>query len=97
MKELFNTLFGLENLTKAVKKDWLLKFASLCLAAVLWYYVGGEDRVDKNVIIPIEIINLPRDLVISSQFKKTIEVTVSGPRSLILDLSSGGVTRQVDL
>ncbi len=97
MKKFFNTLLGRQSLTKAVSKDLMLKFISICLAVVLWYYVGGEDRVDKNVMIPIEIINLPRDLVISSQFKKEIEVTVSGPRSLILDLADRAVTRQVDL
>lgn len=85
------------NLTNLFSKDWLLKFISLGLAIVLWYYVGGEDRVDKNVMIPIEIINLPRDLVISNQFKKEIEVTVSGPRSLILEMTSRAITRQVDL
>ena len=63
---------------------------SLVLAIILWYFVGGEDRVDKNVMVPIEIINLPRDLVISNQFKKEIEVTVSGPRSLILEMSQPG-------
>jgi YbbR domain-containing protein len=85
------------NLSNLLSKDWLLKFISLVLAVVLWYYVGGEDRVDKNVMIPIEIINLPRDLVISNQFKKEIEVTVSGPRSLILEMTSRAITRQVDL
>ncbi len=97
MKRFFNILLGRQNLTKAISKDWLLKIVSICLAVVLWYYVGGEDRVDKNVMIPIEIINLPRDLVISSQFKKELEVTVSGPRTLILDLANRAVTRQVDL
>lgn len=85
------------NLADLVSKDWLLKFISLVLAVGLWYYVGGEDRIDKNVMIPIEIINLPRDLVISNQFKKEIEVTVSGPRSMILEMTSRAITRQVDL
>jgi hypothetical protein len=85
------------NLADIFSKDWLLKFISLSLAVVLWYFVGGEDRVDKNVMIPIEIINLPRDLVISNQFKKEIEVSVSGPRSLILEMTSRAITRQVDL
>ncbi len=85
------------NLTDLVSKDWLLKFISLVLAVVLWYFVGGEDRVNKNVMIPIEIINLPRDLVISNQFKKEIEVTVSGPRSMIQEMSGRAITRQVDL
>ncbi len=85
------------NLANLVSKDWVLKFVSVLLAVVLWYFVGGEDRVEKNVMIPIEIINLPRDLVISNQFKKTIEVTVSGPRAIIQEMSSQAVTRQVDL
>lgn len=85
------------NLANLVSKDWVLKFISLVLAIVLWYFVGGEDRVIKNVMIPIEIINLPRDLVISNQFKKEIEVTVSGPRSMIQEMSSRAITRQVDL
>ena len=81
----------------AVSTEWMLKLVSIFLAALLWYYVGGEDTVNKSVMIPIEIINLPRDLVISNQFKKEIEVTVSGPRSLILDMADRAVTRQIDL
>lgn len=84
-------------LANLVSKEWVLKGISLMLAIVLWYFVGGEDRVNKNVMIPIEIINLPRDLVISNQFKKEIEVTVSGPRSMIQEMSSRAITRQVDL
>lgn len=84
-------------LASLVSKQWVLKGISLVLAIVLWYFVGGEDRVNKNVMIPIEIINLPRDLVISNQFKKEIEVTVSGPRSIIQEMSREAITRQVDL
>lgn len=97
MKEILVTLYRKMELANLFSKDWLLKFVSLVLAVILWYFVGGEDRVDKNVMIPIEIINLPRDLVISNQFKKEIEVTVSGPRSLILEMSNRALTRQVDL
>jgi hypothetical protein len=100
MKKILDTFLGkLDkiNLADLVSKDWLLKFISFVLAIGLWFFVGGEDRVDKNVMIPIEIINLPRDLVISNQFKKEIEVTVSGPRSMILEMTSRAITRQVDL
>ena len=78
-------------------KDWTLRFISLALAVVLWYFVGGDDTVDKNVLVPVEVINLPRDLVISNQFKREIEVTISGPRSLVLKIEKGDITRQVDL
>lgn len=91
------TLFSARKWQRIWSKDWVLKFISLVLATLLWYFVGGEDIVDKNVMVPIEIINLPRDLVISNQFKKEIEVTVSGPRSVIQDMSNKAVTRQVNL
>jgi len=97
MKEIFATLFEKKKIARLMSKDWLLKFVSLVLAIILWYFVGGEDKIDKNVMVPIEIINLPRDLAISNQFKKEIEVTVSGPRSLILEMANRAVTRQVDL
>lgn len=78
-------------------QDWTLRFISLVLAVILWYFVGGDDTVDKNVMAPIEVINLPRDLVISNQFKREIEVTISGSRSQVLKIEKGDVTRQVDL
>jgi len=78
-------------------KDWTLPFISLALAVALWYFVGGDDTVDKNVTVPIEVINLPRDLVISNQFKQDILVTISGPRKQVLAIEKGDVARQVDL
>ncbi len=93
----FRDLFSARKMERIWTKDWVLKFVSLLLATVLWYFVGGEDTVDKNVTVPIEIINLPRDLVISNQFKKDIEVTVSGPRSVITEMTNRAVTRQINL
>lgn len=78
-------------------KDWTLPFISLALAVALWYFVGGDDTVDKNVMVPIEVINLPRDLVISNQFKQEIMVTISGPRKQVLGIEKGDIARQVDL
>ena len=91
------SIFNYRHWLQLSPKDWVLRFVSLGLAIVLWYFVGGEDIVNKNVMVPVEIINLPRDLVISNQFKKEIEVSVSGPRSLILDIGKRNLSRQVDL
>jgi YbbR domain-containing protein len=78
-------------------KNWLLKLISLCFALFLWYFVVGEDKVDMTVYIPIEIVNLPRDLIISNQVKRQLEVTVSGPRGLIRGITGQHITRPVDL
>ena len=78
-------------------KNWVLKLVSLFFALFLWYFVVGEDKVDMNVSIPVEIVNLPRDLVISNQYKKQIDVTVSGQRSLIRGMSDQHISRSIDL
>jgi YbbR domain-containing protein len=77
--------------------NWMLKLLSLFFALFLWYFVVGEDKVDMNVTIPVEIVNLPRDLVISNQFKKQLEVTVSGQRSLIRGMGEQHINRTIDL
>lgn len=87
-----------ENLTSVRRpKNWVLKLLSLLFALFLWYFVVGEDKVDMNVTIPVEIVNLPRDLVISNQFKKQLEVTISGQRSLIRGLTEQHINRSIDL
>ncbi len=77
--------------------DWALKALSLCLGVFLWYFVVGEDQVDINVFVPIEILNLPQDLVIANQYKKELEVSIRGPRSLIQELRNKNITRPVNL
>ena len=78
-------------------KDWVLRLLSLFFAVFLWYFVVGEDKVDTSVYIPVEIVNLPRELVISNQYKKQLEVTVSGPRGLIDSLRRQRINRTVNL
>ena len=78
-------------------KNWVLKLVSLFFALFLWYFVVGEDKVDMNVTLPVEIVNLPRDLIISNQFKKQIEVTISGQRSLIRGMTEQHISRSIDL
>ncbi|MBM9520683.1 hypothetical protein JWG39_12750 [Desulforhopalus vacuolatus] len=91
-----NSMYG-KRFLKFISHDWLLRLASLFLAVILWYFLGGEDRIDKNIMAPVEIINLPQNLVISNQYKRELEVTLSGPRSALAELSQSGVTRVIDL
>ena len=82
---------------RITRKNLLLKIVSLCLGALLWYFVVGEDRLDMNIQIPVEILNLPEDLVISNQYKKEVDVSVRGPRSAIQELRNRHISRSIDL
>ncbi len=77
--------------------NWGLKLISFIFALLLWYFVVGEDKVDTTIFIPVEIVNLPRDLVISNQFKKQLEATVSGPRGLISSINRQRITKTINL
>lgn len=78
-------------------KNWVLKLFSFFFAIFLWYFVVGEDKVDMTLSIPVEIVNLPQNLIISNQFKNQIEITVNGPRGLIRKIADRHVSRSVDL
>jgi YbbR domain-containing protein len=80
-----------------LRNNWLLKLLSLIIGASLWYFVVGEDRVDLMVNIPLEIRNLPTDLVIANQYKKEIEVALSGPRRLIQEMRQQNISLPIDL
>jgi len=82
---------------KISRKDLLLKIVSLSLGALLWYFVVGEDRVDMTIQVPIEVLNLPENLVISNQYKKEVSVSVRGPRSAIQELRNKNISRPIDL
>jgi len=77
--------------------NWGLKLISLIFAILLWYFVVGEDKVDTTIYLPVEIVNLPKELVIANQFKKQLEVTVNGPRGLINGINRQHISRTINL
>ena len=77
--------------------NWGLKLLSLIFAMLLWYFAVGEDKIDTTIYIPVEIVNLPRELVIANPFKKQLEATVSGPRGLISGINRQRITRTINL
>ncbi len=81
-----------------ISPEWLLRGVSLFLAVILWSFVGGESRIDKDIMVPVEIINLPQDLVISNQYKKELRVSVNGSRSNVRELENmENLIRLIDL
>ena len=85
-------------LFKNKPENWILKLVSLCLAIMLWYFVVGEDQVDINIQVPIEILNLPE--TVSSFPISTKEILMfrfAVPRSMIQELRNKNITRPVDL
>lgn len=66
-----------------------LKLFSLAFAIGLWLLVNaGERETEQTLILPLELRNLPPQLVIVGHRAEEIDIRVSGPRTLLGRLSS---------
>lgn len=78
----------------AIKKNWKVKLLSLAIAIFLWSYIISTTNPTVNV----RITNIPiiyenteyltnNDLMVSPKTKKTVDITVSGQRSRIVNIT----------
>lgn len=78
-------------------RNWSLKLMSLLVAVLLWTFVVGQEKAEVGVSIPIEIVNLPPDLVIANDIPTSVELRVYGLRSIIKGVISRNTTKVIDL
>ena len=78
-------------------KRWQLKLLSLIIGIGLWHFVVGEDQVEVTVTIPLELQNMPANLVIANQYRRDIDVAVRGSRRVIQEIRQQNISRPVDL
>ncbi len=78
-------------------KDWHLKLISLSFSILLWSFVVGQEKAEIGLSIPIEIVNLPSNMVIANDIPSNIEIRVFGPRSIIKNIASRNLTKVINL
>jgi YbbR domain-containing protein len=74
-----------------------LKAISLAAAILLWMAVAREPIAEVAVNVPIEFVNMPENLEISSQTIPQAQVRVRGPARVVRDVSQAGVHAVIDL
>lgn len=74
---------------------------SLGLALVIWVTVTNEENPSLRRVIPTEIpieqVNVPKNLLTTNVAPQKVTVTVTGPRNTVTDLRPEDVTARVDL
>lgn len=78
-------------------RHWPLKLLALCIGVVLWYSIVAEDQVDIVLTVPLELRNLPADMIIANQYRKELDVSVRGPKRLVQELQQQNLSRPVNL
>jgi YbbR domain-containing protein len=78
-------------------EDWSLKLLSLAIAIVLWLLVTGQNQpVTAHVNVQLNFIR-PQALEISNDPPRTVDVTLTGSRNKLDDLTSLDLVATIDV
>ena len=78
-------------------RSWHFKLLAIILAVIMWYFVVGEERAEVGLTVPLELINIPQNLIVVNNVVQGIEIRINGPRSLVRALSTENVSKSLDL
>jgi len=82
---------------KLFTENWLLKVISLAFALVLWFSVMGERKLEIGFTVPLELKNVPEGMMVASEVPSQVDVRLSGPRTMLLNLGPKDIRIAVDL
>ncbi|MEE9591178.1 MAG: CdaR family protein [Thermodesulfobacteriota bacterium] len=74
-----------------------MKLLALAFATALWFLVVGESGTEIGFLIPLELKDIPNDMVVTNNPPREIEVRVTGPKTLLSNLSPGQFDAIIDL
>ncbi len=80
-----------------LSKNFFLKVLSLSFAVVLWFFVVLEDKVEQAVQVEIRVKNVPPKLILVKPPPPSITVYVTGPRSILRNLTHRPLVLTIDL
>jgi YbbR domain-containing protein len=83
------------NLT--LTENWLLKLLAIAFALVLWFFVMGEQNLEKGFAVPLELQGVPDGMVVSNEVPRLVDVRISGPRTVLMNLQANELGLTLDL
>ena len=92
------TVFDAERLRLLVTRNLALKLLSLLIAFGLWTFVNfGERDTESSLKVPLELRNIPAQLMITSPRTEFIDVRITGPRTLLGRIDHSRLAIPLDL
>lgn len=82
---------------KLLTENWALKLLSLVFALILWFFVMGERKLERSYAVPLEMKNVPAEMMVANDVPSLVEVRISGPRTLLMNLHSEDLRIVIDL
>jgi hypothetical protein len=78
-------------------EHWPLKLVSILFAMGLWLFVAAEDRADAVFTVPLDLIDRPAGVDVTSLGVETVIVRVEGRRTLLRTLREEDFRAEVSL
>ncbi len=82
---------------KKLLENWTLKVLALIFASILWFFVTGEQKLERYYAVPLDLKNLPSGMMVVSELPENIDVRISGPRTLLMNLHLQQISITIDL
>jgi hypothetical protein len=80
-----------------VLENWQLKLAALVFAGWLWLFVATEDLGEAVFTVPLDFVDQPPGLEVTSLAVETVIVRVEGRRSMLRRLHEEDFRAEVSL
>lgn len=83
-------------------REWLtsnlaLKFLSLAVAAGIWLWVTGEEKLEFSFPAPLVLQNLPAGVALATPPPDQVMVRLRAPETLLKRLAAGDIDARLDL
>ena len=82
---------------QSLTQNWVLKLLSLVFALVLWFFVMGEQKLEVGYAVPLELKNIPQGLMIANDVPSLVDVRISGPRTVLMNVKPSDISLSIDL
>jgi len=77
--------------------NWQYRALALLLAMMCWYVVSGQEKVETWLEVPLEFVNLPQQMEITSGLVNKLQVRIRGTSNQVRSLSTGRLAYKLDL
>lgn len=77
------------NFRDLLLNNLFLKLISLFFAIILWFYITpvvSKDTLEMNYVLPLQLKNIPEDMMVTGKVEDHINVRLKGRQSIIRDL-----------
>lgn len=77
--------------------NFLIKLFSLIFATALWLHVVTKGKSEVNMMAPLELKDLPQNMVVVSELPPYVDVRLSGQENVVRNLTARDVGASISL